>query len=246
MRFTRARSLTLLAVSALVGSTAVVSAQPRTANVIIVHGINGAALGAPSALPVDVSVNGACALPGFQYKQIVGPLVLPAGVYDVAVHPANPSSPCGLPAIIGPARIPLAPGEDAAIIAHLTAAAAPTASKYTVNLSPTVNNKARVSVFHTAAAPAVDAYLTAPGGFGNVGQTAFLLRQFVNNEQAVVSAPAGAWDLSVAVAGSSAAVIGPATVRLAENTAYLFFVVGEPTSGTLDVIVKDYSGLGGQ
>lgn len=225
-------------------SAGVASAQSNTASVIVVHGINGAALGADSALPVDVSVNGACALPGFQYKQIVGPLALPAGTINVAIHPANPSSPCGLPAIIGPAAIPLAAGENAAIIAHLTADKAPTASKYTHDLGLTVNNKARVSVFHTAAAPAVDAYLTAPGGFGNVSQTAFLLRQFVNNEQITVSAPAGAWDLSVAVAGASSAVIGPATVRLMENTAYLFFVVGEPTSGTLDVIVKDFSHLG--
>ena len=242
----RVAGLALMATFAIALSTGVASAQGNAANVIVVHGINGAALGADSALPVDVSVNGACALPGFQYKQIVGPLVLPAGTINVAVHPGNPSNPCGLPAIIGPAAIPLAPGENVAIVAHLTAAGAPTASKYTLDLSPTVNNKARVSVFHTAAAPAVDAYLTAPGGFGNVSQTAFLLRQFVNNEQATVSAPAGAWDLSVAVAGASVAVIGPATVRLMENTGYLFFVVGEPTSRTLDVIVKDFSNLGGQ
>lgn len=244
--FKRVAGLALLAAPMAVLSAGTASAQASAANVIVVHGINGAALGADSALPVDVSVNGACALPGFQYKQIVGPLALPAGTINVAVHPANPSNPCGMPAIIGPAAIPLAPGENVAIIAHLTAAAAPTASKYTLDLSPTVNNKARVAVFHTAAAPAVDAYLTAPGGFGNVGQTAFLLRQFVNNEQATVSAPAGAWDLSVAVAGASSAVIGPATVRLMENTGYFFFVVGEPTSGTLDVIVKDFSNLGGQ
>ena len=56
-------------------------------------------------------------------------------------------------------------------------------------------------------------------------QTAFLLRQFTNNEKAVVSAPAGPWNLAVTVAGSSAPVIGPAVVRLMENSAYLFFVV---------------------
>lgn len=237
--------LAALALPALALSAGLATAQPRNASVIVVHGINGAALGADSALPVDVSVNGACALPGFQYKQIVGPLALPAGTINVAVHPANPSNPCGLPAIIGPAAIPLNGGENVAIIAHLTAAKAPTASKFTLDLSPTVNNKARVSVFHTAAAPAVDAYLTVPGGFGNVGQTAFLLRQFVNNEQATVSAPAGAWDLAVAVSGSSAAVIGPATVRLMENRAYLLFAVGDPTTNTLDVIVKDFT-LGAQ
>jgi len=223
---------------ALIGLAAPAAAQPP-ARVVVVHGIPGGAVGAPSELPVDVSVNGACALPGFRYKQIVGPLALPAGTISVAVHPANPSRPCGLPAIIGPANITLNANEDAAIIAHLTAAGAPTASKYTVDLSPTVNNKARVHVFHTAAAPAVDVYLGTE--FNVFAQTAFLLRQFTNNEKAVVSAPAGPWNLAVTVAGSSAPVIGPAVVRLMENSAYLFFVVGAPGSNTLDVVVKDYN-----
>lgn len=214
-------------------------AQSQPARVVIVHGIPGGAVGAAADLPVDISVNGACALPNFRYKQIVGPLALPAGTISVAIHPANPSRPCGLPAIIGPANIMLNANEDSAIIAHLTAGGAPTASKYAVNLTPTVDNKARVHVFHTAAAPAVDVHVGTQ--FNVLANTAFLLRQFVNNEQAVVTAPAGSWQLSVAVAGGSAPVIGPATINLGQNSAYLFFVVGAPGSNTLDVIVKDYT-----
>lgn len=235
----RVMTLVLAASTVMAGAAAPAMAQPG--RVVIVHGVPGGAVGAAADLPVDVSVNGACALPNFRYKQIVGPLALPAGTLSVAVHPANPSRPCGLPAIIGPANITINPNEDAAIIAHLTATGAPTASKYTVDLSPTVNNKARVHVFHTAAAPAVDVYLGAE--FNVLGQTAFLLRQFVNNEQAVVTAPAAPWNLAVTVANSASPVIGPAVVRLMENSAYLFFVVGSPSSNTLDVIVKDY-GLG--
>ena len=222
----------------LVGA-APAAAQTQPARVVVVHGVPGGAVGAAADLPVDVSVNGACALPGFRYKQIVGPLALPAGTIQVAVHPANPSAPCGLPAIIGPAAITLDPNEDAAIIAHLSASGAPTASKYTVDLTPTVDGKARVHAFHTAAAPAVDVHLGTQ--FNVLASTAFLLRQFVNNEQATVTAPAGSWQLSVAVAGGSAPVIGPATVSLMPNSAYLFFVVGAPGSNTLDVIVKDYA-----
>jgi hypothetical protein len=233
--------LVLAAGVVIVGHSGQALAQSQPARVVVVHGIPGGAVGAAADLPVDVSVNGACALPNFRYKQIVGPLALPAGTIRVAIHPANPSSPCGLPAIIGPADIVLNPNEDAAIIAHLTASGAPTASKYTVNLSPTVANKSRVHVFHTAAAPAVDVFLGTE--FNVLGQTAFLLRQFVNNEQAVVTAPSGTWRLTVTVAGSSAPVIGPAQINLGENAAYLFFVVGAPGSNTLDVVVKDYTNI---
>jgi hypothetical protein len=237
------RTLQMMAACAAlsVSSVSTVSAQSQPARVVVVHGIPGGAVGAAADLPVDVSVNGACALPGFRYKQVVGPLALPAGTISVAVHPANPSRPCGLPAIIGPANIMLNANEDAAIIAHLSASGAPTASKYVVDLSPTVNNKARVHVFHTAAAPAVDVYLG--GDFGSFSQTALLVRQMVNNERAVASVPSGTWQLVAAVSGTVAPVIGPAHVNIGQNAAFLFFIVGAPGSNTLDVVVKDYSNL---
>lgn len=237
----RVTRIVTMAGLALAAAASPALAQSQPARVVVVHGIPGGAVGAAADLPVDVSVNGACALPGFRYKQIVGPLALPAGPIRVAIHPANPSSPCGLPAIIGPATITLDANEDAAIIAHLSATGAPTASKYTVDVSPTVDNKARVHVFHTAAAPAVDVHLGPQ--FNVFNQTAFLVRSFVNNEQAVAPVPAGAWQLAVTLAGSSAPVIGPATVNIGQNAAYLFFVVGAPGSNTLDVIVKDYTNL---
>ena len=53
--------------------------------VYVVHGINGTDLGLSEALPVDVSLNGACALPGFTFGEIVGPLELPVGSYDIAI-----------------------------------------------------------------------------------------------------------------------------------------------------------------
>ena len=84
------------AVAVIPGGEAAAQSQP--ARVVVVHGIPGGAVGAAADLPVDVSVNGACALPNFRYRQIVGPLHLPAGTISVAIHPANPSRPCGPPA----------------------------------------------------------------------------------------------------------------------------------------------------
>ncbi|HEX8027129.1 MAG TPA: DUF4397 domain-containing protein, partial [Vicinamibacterales bacterium] len=90
------------------------------AEVFVVHGIPGQDVaGAPRDLPVDVSVNGACALPNFRYGQVVGPLRLNAGTYRVAVHfPATGT--CASAAVIGPAEVPFAAGENSTLIAHLT------------------------------------------------------------------------------------------------------------------------------
>ncbi|MGV3518387.1 MAG: DUF4397 domain-containing protein, partial [Luteitalea sp.] len=42
-------------------TTGQVAAQTQPARVVVVHGIPGGAVGAAADLPVDVSVNGACA-----------------------------------------------------------------------------------------------------------------------------------------------------------------------------------------
>ena len=58
------------------------SAPPRgrsVATVYVVHGINGKDLALPEALPVDVQVGDTCALTDFQFRNIAGPISLPAG-----------------------------------------------------------------------------------------------------------------------------------------------------------------------
>lgn len=71
-----------------------VAAGHETAEVTVEHRINGVAAGAkllgdPKALgkeaTVDVYVNGALTLPGFEFGDVAGPLTLPAGSYDIVV-----------------------------------------------------------------------------------------------------------------------------------------------------------------
>ena len=138
-------------------------AQSTTASVIIIHGLPGGDLQQPAALPVDISVDGACALTNVNYRTIVGPLSIPAGTRSIAVHyPATGS--CSSAAAIGPAAVPFNGGESATIIAHVGANGAPTASKFVNNLSATPTGRSRVAVHHTANAPAVDIYLTRAFG----------------------------------------------------------------------------------
>lgn len=232
---------TLVLPLALAAATPAAAQQAQVAEIFVVHGIPGADAGVPGPLPVDVSVNGACALRDFRFGQIVGALHLPPGTYNFAIHLANAAAPCSNPPVIGPAAIPLFAGENSTIIAHLTAAGVPTASKFVNNLSRTPAGRNRVSVFHTAAAPAVDAYVTT--NFGNPLATAGLATGVVNGEFATLPAPGAAVQFALTPTGSQAAAFGPVVLRLDANKAYLLYVVGSVARGTLGVIAKDVSEL---
>jgi len=133
-------------------------ASGHQANVFIVHGIPGQDVSPDldPALPVDVSVNGACALPGFKFGEIVGPLPLDPGDYEIAISLANPDNPCSNDPVLGPITLPFEAGKAYSVVAHLTEAGGLTASLFTENISRVKPPKARVIVHHTAAAPAVD------------------------------------------------------------------------------------------
>ena len=226
------------ACASIVLGAAVVAATPAfaqsgTASVIIVHGLSGGDLQQPAELPVDISVDGACALTRVTYRTIVGPLSIPAGTRSIAVHyPATGS--CSSAAAIGPAAVPFNAGESATIIAHVAANGAPTASKFANNFSATPAGRARVAVHHTANAPAVDTYLTR--NFGNAASTIALTTGLVPSEQTIVPIPGEHQQLAITAAGTSTAVFGPAGLGLSAGNVYSLYVVGSLTNRTLDVI----------
>lgn len=67
------------------------------ANVNVVHGIDGRDLGLEQALPVDIAVNGACALQGIKFKESTIVELAPAD-YTITIHLADGS--CSKPAVI--------------------------------------------------------------------------------------------------------------------------------------------------
>jgi hypothetical protein len=231
----------LVLAAAFVLFSAPASAQGTRAEVFVVHGIPGQDVaGAPRDLPVDVSVNGACALPNLRYGQIVGPLQLNPGTYRVAVHfPATGA--CTSAAVIGPADIPLFAGENATLLAHLTGTGALTASKFVNDLRQTAASRARVMVHHTANAPAVDVYLTTQ--FGNALATRGLATSVVNGETATLPVAGQNTQLAIAAAGQSAAAFGPVGLGLQANRLYLLYVVGSLANNSLNVIAHDVSQL---
>lgn len=215
---------------ALLTLTAPLFAQTGNATVYVVHGIPGEDVGAARALPVDVSVNGTCALKNFQFGDIAGPVNLPAGTVTVKISLASASNPCGGPTAIGPAGIQLKAGENASIVACLTSDGKPTAKKFTNDVSKAAGGRAKVAVHHTAFAPRVDVTVSPK----------ITINAFRNGEKYVFEADAGAAQVSIAPAGSDTPVFGPISLTLTKGTGYLVYAVGSVANNTFTLLVKTY------
>jgi hypothetical protein len=128
------------------------------ASVYVVHGIPGLDLALDPDLPVDVYVNDALTLAGLKFKQVKGPLSLPAGTYNIKIAPE------GTTTYVIEADVPFYPMETTAVIAHLTADGGITASKFVYDMSPVSGRRSRFYFQHLAAAPSVDVWTTRVAG----------------------------------------------------------------------------------
>ena len=104
------KSLAALGVFAMGAAFAAPAAAQGT--VYVVHGIPAADLGLDGDLPVDVSLNGACTLEGFTFGEIIGPVPLDAGSYDIAISLANADAPCGNAPVIEAPGVAVEDGEN--------------------------------------------------------------------------------------------------------------------------------------
>jgi Domain of unknown function (DUF4397) len=211
-----------VAATALVASFGA-AAQANAASVTVVHGVPG--------LTVDVYVNGEVTLEGFEPGTVTDPLELPAGEYEIAIREAG-AAPDSDPAISGSATV-----EDttnATIVAHLDEAGAPTLSVFVNDVSQVAAGQSRLSVRHTAAAPAVD--VLADGSV--------LVENLANPDEATAEVPAASYSVAVAPTGTTDAVLGPTDLALEDSTAYFVYAVGSAEEGTLDLLVQTVSGIG--
>jgi hypothetical protein len=113
------------------------------ANVLVVHGINGKDLNLPKELPVDISVNGTCALKGVTFGASA-PVELAAGTYQITVHPSDGF--CKSAAVINQAVQVPSTATNIGLVANLSDASIPQLTAF-VNDGPKgsifVNNTAR-------------------------------------------------------------------------------------------------------
>ena len=200
-------------------------ADSHDATVYVLHGVKGAT--------VDVYVNGALTLDDFAPGTLTEGLKLPAGDYDLKVVAAD--APNGdAPAIIEANDVAVPAGANVTVVAHQNAAGDGYALTPFVNdLSATEAGKARITVRHTAAAPAVD--VRANGAVAFPGLT--------NPNAATADLAAGTISADVVVAGTETVAIGPADVALAEGTHTVVYAWGSAADGNLDLAVQSFTGL---
>ncbi len=202
---------------------AVAATDGSTASLSVLHGVPD--------LPVDVYVNGELTLDDFQPGDLAGPLDLPAGTYSVAITAAD-AADASAPAI-GPVDLPLMAGMNYTAVAHLDAAGAPTATLFTNDTSPTAAGQGRLTVRHTAAAPAVD---VLAGG-------APVVTNLSNPAEQKLDLPAGTVSAAVAATGTTAPVIGPADVTVRDGVSTIVYAWGSLQAGNLQLAVQNIEGL---
>jgi hypothetical protein len=187
------------------------TASAADASLNVVHGIPG--------VDVEVCVNGAVAIPGFNPGEVVTGVPLPAGTYDVRIVAAGDT--CDDTAILEAEGIELASGKNYTAIAYLTADGSPTLGLFKNNVKPLKSDTARLTVRHTAAAPAVDVW--ANGGA--------LLEDVPNGVSATMRVPTGVYAAWVSLPGDYSPVIGPAVLDLKEGKGYQVYAWGNGTAG---------------
>jgi hypothetical protein len=226
MRIVRALATVALATGASVGvavATPLSAHAAGTAMVSILHAVPGT--------PVDVCANGKALLTNFQPGTLTDPQSLPAGSYDLKLTAAN--SGCGAAAVLEAKGVTVPAGANITVVAHLDASGAPKLTPYVNDVSAVPAGKARLTVRHDAAAPAVDV---------RAGGTPVITNLTNPNEKSLVTA-AGTVSADVVLAGTTTVAIGPADVTLKEGTSTIVYAWGSASANNLKLAVQTISGM---
>lgn len=222
MRLTRP-----LATAALATGFAVVLSAPAhaadDATVSILHGV-------PDAT-VDVYANGEVLLEGFEPGTITDPMPLPAGEYDLKVTAAGAGADGE--AVIEAQDVAVTAGTNVTVAAHLDAEGSPVLTPFANDTSATEPGDARLTVRHTAAAPAVDVRAN--------GEVAFA--DLTNPNEAMADLTAGTISADVVLAGTDTVAIGPADLTLKEGTNTIVYAWGSAEDENLQLAVQEIDGM---
>jgi hypothetical protein len=183
-----------------------------TATVSILHGV-------PNT-PVDVYANGERLIDDFQPGTLTDPLTLPAGAYDLAIFPADAPDGSGEP-LLEADDVAVPAGANATVVAHLEEDGTPALTPFVNDASAVPAGQARVTVRHTAAAPAVDV---------RAGGTP-VVEALTNPNEATLTVPASTVSADVVLAGTDTVAIGPADLTLAEGTSTIVYAWGSGEAG---------------
>jgi Domain of unknown function (DUF4397) len=223
---TRMRTSLLLAAVLALATLFAVPTQASAAGssqVFVLHGVPG--------LNVDVYANEKKILSDFKPGSLAGPLTLPEGSYDLAVFKAG-DDPSGTPAIKADG-VTVPAGANITVVAHLDADGTPVLTPFVNDVSKVAPGQARLTVRHTAAAPAVDIRAN--------GKVAF--KALTNPNEVKADLAAGKITADVTLAGTSTVAIGPADLDLAEGSNTIVYAWGSATDKNLKLAVQVIKGL---
>ncbi|WP_084077375.1 DUF4397 domain-containing protein [Demequina sp. NBRC 110057] len=188
------------------------------AEVSVLHGI-------PDT-PVDVYVDGTNTIDDFQPGDLAGPLELAPGTYEVALtatDAADDSEP-----VLGPVELTVEEGMSYTAVAHLDADGNPTVTPFENDLSETAAGEGRLTVRHTAAAPAVDVWADGEVLFENLA----------NPDEVMGDVPAATYEAAVSLTGETDPVLGPTDVEIQAGVNTIVYAWGSAEDGTLDLAVQ--------
>lgn len=208
------------------GVTAPAVAAPAQAQdkamVSVFHGIPG--------MTVDVYANGDELLSDFKPGTVTDPQSLDAGTYDIQIFEAG-QGPEGTPALEKQVKVP--EGGNATVAAHLSAEGKPQLTAFTNDVSKVDAGKARLTVRHVAAAPAVDVRAG--------GQPVFT--GLTNPDEDTAAVDAGTVNADVVLAGTDTVAIGPAELDLKEGTSNVVYAWGSAEDKNLALATQTFSGM---
>jgi hypothetical protein len=200
------------------------AAGAQDATITLIHGI-------PDT-DVDVAAGGDNVFEGFAFGDtqdlsslagttLTGLQVKLAGTDDIVIDAGDVALPAS---------------GNTSIIAHLDAAGNPTLGVFTNNTAEVAAGQGRLTVRHTAAAPAVDVRANGQVAFAAVAPGA----------EGTADLPAGTIEATVVPAGAEEpVVIGPAPLDIAEGESLIVYAVGSLEGETLTVLTQAIGGLGG-
>ncbi|MDE9364735.1 DUF4397 domain-containing protein [Luteipulveratus sp. YIM 133132] len=194
-----------------------------TATVSVLHGVPG--------VTVDVWANGKPLLTNFKPGTLTDPQQLPAGTYDLKVTAAGAGA--GGKALIEANGVKVPAGANATVVAHLSADGKPELTPFVNDTSKVAAGQARLTVRHTAAAPAVDVRANGKAAFQNL----------VNPKEAKADLPAGMISADITLAGTDTVAIGPADLDLKEGTNTIVYAWGSASDKNLKLATQTISGL---
>ena len=194
-----------------------------SAQVSILHGVPGAT--------VDVYANGNPLLKNFKPGTLTDPQSLPAGSYDLKVVKAGDGADGD--AVIEADNVKVPGGANITVVAHLNEDGDPSLTPFVNDVSKIPAGKARITVRHTAAAPAVDVRAGGDPVFTNLS----------NPDEKSAEVDAGTVKADVVLKGTDDVVIGPASLNLAEGTSTIVYAWGSAEDDNLKLAVQTVKGL---